>query len=100
MTNLIERLHNLQDHYSVSGNLGPENRGIFGEAAARIEQLEAALREKDLLKHLSEKPLERMALDRIEQLEAALRKIAELEYLTDEAMQKIAEDALDQKDSA
>jgi hypothetical protein len=45
MTNLIERLHNLQDHYSVSGNLGPENSGIFGEAAARIETLQEQVRQ-------------------------------------------------------
>lgn len=41
VSKLIERLRTLQDHYSVSGRLGPENRRIFAEAANEIERLTA-----------------------------------------------------------
>jgi len=39
---LVKRLRDLQDHYSTSGRLGPENHHIFREAADKIERLEAA----------------------------------------------------------
>jgi capsule polysaccharide export protein KpsE/RkpR len=43
MSDLVERLRVLQDHYSTSGQLGSENREIFGESADEIEHLEAHL---------------------------------------------------------
>lgn len=36
MTDLVERLETLQDHYPVSGQLRPENRRIFSEAAVAL----------------------------------------------------------------
>jgi len=40
---LVERLRDLQDHYSTSGKLGPENYHIFRDSADEIERLRAAL---------------------------------------------------------
>jgi len=45
MTDIVERLTTLQDHYSTSGQLGPENRNIFAEAASEIGRLRTALKE-------------------------------------------------------
>jgi hypothetical protein len=39
MTDIIERLRNLHDHYPTSGQLGAENIKIFQEAADEIEVL-------------------------------------------------------------
>jgi len=44
MINLVKRLRDLQDHYSTSGQLDPENHRIFAEAADEIERLRADLR--------------------------------------------------------
>jgi hypothetical protein len=37
--NLLDCLRTLQDHYSTSGQLGPENRRVFAESADEIERL-------------------------------------------------------------
>jgi hypothetical protein len=42
LSGLLDRLHTLQDHYSTSGKLGPENRRIFAEAADAITRLAAS----------------------------------------------------------
>lgn len=43
LSDLIERLLTLQDHYSTSGQLGEENSRIFAEAAAHIDLMKTAL---------------------------------------------------------
>ncbi len=72
MGDVLERLRNLQDHYSTSGQLGPENEGIFGEAADEIESLRKQWLEMagNLLGKIGQtNEVMRDATDRIEQLE-------------------------------
>jgi len=49
MSDLRERLRDLQDHYSTSGQLGERNRLIFAEAADEIARLRAGENNRDEL---------------------------------------------------
>jgi len=57
---LVERLRDLQDHYSTSGKLGPENYHIFRDSADEIERLEHEVAQMTTARGVMEAEIERV----------------------------------------